>query len=111
MADMPNSLTDRRTVIAMRRESNTYTDNKPGRVPPADSPNRPELARLWLAAFRLSQKRQLRTFTYCGAKFGVVYIGESLCAMDWAWRKVLVKPPASMAALLTIAGNANGWHQ
>jgi hypothetical protein len=102
---------DRRTVIAMRRESNTYSDNRPGRVPPADSPNRPELARLWLVALRLSQKRQIRTFTYCSAKFGIVYIGEALCVMDLAWRRVLVKPPTSMAALSTILASSNRWHQ
>jgi hypothetical protein len=96
---------ERRTVIALRRESNTYSQQKPGRVPPADSPNRPELARLWFAAFLLSRKRQVRTFTYCGFKFGTIYVGDALWVMDWNWRKVLVKPPASMAALGTILGD------
>ncbi|OOV08180.1 hypothetical protein RF819_16945 [Rhodoferax fermentans] len=102
---------ERRRVFALRRESNTYSQHKPGRVPPADSPNRPELARLWFAAHQLTQKRQLRTFSYCGFRFGVVYVGESLCVLDWALRKVLVKPPGSIATLGTILGNAKVFHQ
>jgi len=97
---------ERRRVFALRRESNIYSENKPGRVPPADSPNRPELARLWFAAHMLSSKKRVRTFTYCGFKFGVVHVGDSLCVMDWAQSKVLVKPPSSMAALGSILGDS-----
>jgi hypothetical protein len=100
------SLIERRTVIALRRESVMYSQNKPGRIPPADSPNRPELARLWLAAYRHSCKRPVRTFTYYGHKFGVVYAGDALCVLDLCWRKLLVKQPTSMAALAAIVGNA-----
>ena len=104
MPAKPISLIDRKALIALRRESNTYSQTKPGRVPPADSPTRPNLAQLWLVAYRHSCKRRVRTFTHHGFKFGIVYVGESLCVMDWAWRKLLVKPPTSMATLYTIVG-------
>ncbi len=97
-----------RTVIALRRESNDYTHKKPGHVPPADSPTRPELARLWLAAHRKTCKRPVRTFTYCGGKFVVVYVGDALCVMDWAWRRLLVRPPTSMAALAAMERTDRG---
>lgn len=66
-------LTDLRTISALRRESNIYLQNKPGRVPVADSPSRPNLARLWLAAYEHVCKRPVRTFTHHGQKFGIAY--------------------------------------
>ncbi len=101
----------RRTVTALGRESNPSSQKKPGHVPPADSPNRPELARLWLAAHRHSNRRTVRTFTYCSHKFGVVYVGDALCVMDWAWRRLLVRPPTSMPALAAIVGNEKVVHR
>ncbi len=92
-------------MTALRRESNTYSQKKPGRVPPADSPNRPELARLWLAAYRHSCKCTVRTFNYCSHKFSVVYVGDALCVMDCEWCTLLVRPPTSMPALAAIVGN------
>ncbi len=91
---------------AIRRESWSYITNKPGRVPPADSRNRPELARLWVTANRLaSTRRNLRTITYCGHKFGLVYVGAtSLYVMDWNTRILLVRAPVSMANLAEIVG-------
>ena len=98
------SFAERQTVIALRRESNTYSQTKPGRVPPADSPTRPNLARLWFMAYRKLNKRPVRTFTHHGYKFGIVYVGDSLCVMDLAWARLLVKPPTSMTALHAIVG-------
>lgn len=95
----------RKITLAIRRESFDYRNKKPNRIPPADSPNRPELARLWAAAFAASIKRRnLKTFTYCGGRYGVVYVDCLLCVLDWRTRRVLVKPPASMAALAVVIG-------
>lgn len=110
MPAKPISLIDRQALIALRRESNTYSQAKPGRVPPADSRTRPNLARLWLVAYEHSCKRRVRTFTHHGFKFGIVYAGESLCVMDWEWRMLLVKPPTSMTALHAIVGTKQVQH-
>lgn len=105
MPAKPISLIDRKAVIALRHESNAYSQKKPGHVPPADSPTRPNLAWLWLAAYRKLCKRPARTFTHHGYKFGVVFVGDdSLYVMDLAMQRLLVKPPASMTALCSIAG-------
>ena len=88
------------SLQALRRESWDYLCRKPGRVPPADSPTRPALAALWKAAQCATFKRRnLRTFGYAGHRFGVVYIDYQLCVMDWGSRRVLVRPPTSLAAL------------
>lgn len=95
----------RQITHAIKCESFDYWHKKPGRIPPADSPNRPHLARLWAAAHDASYKRRnLKTFTYCGGRYGIVYVDCLLCVMDWRTRRVLVKPPASMAALAAIVG-------
>lgn len=104
MPAKPISLIDRKALIAMRRESNTYSQARPGRVPPADSRTRPNLARLWLVAYGHSCKRKVRTFTHHGSKFGIVYVGDSLCVLDFVWQRVLVKPPTSMTALYAMFG-------
>lgn len=99
----------RSTLIAIRREAWLYDGRKPGKVPPADSPNRPELARLWATAYRLSLRpRKVRTFTYHGSKFGVIYIGSALCVMEWGSRAVLVKAPSTMAALAMVLNPQRG---
>lgn len=96
-------------LVAIRRESWYYSWNKPGRVPVADSPNRPALAHLWSEAYRVAMwRRKARTFTYCGAKFGIVYIDQSLCVMNWATRAILVKAPYSLATLADMLGWK--WH-
>lgn len=106
MTAKPIGLESRRTLIALRRELIAYLQKKPRHVPPADSPSRPELARLWLAAYRATSKRRYaRTFGYCGLRFGIVFIGEDLlCVVDLQWRKLLVRPPSSMAYLVDIVG-------
>lgn len=97
------------TLLDIRRESWNYATRKPGRVPPADSPARPALARLWATAYRLSMRpRKVRTFTYHSSKFGVIYIGSALCVMDWGSRAVLVKPPSTMAALAMVLNPQRG---
>lgn len=104
MPAKPISLIDRKVIIALRNESNAYSQKKPGHIPPADSPNRPNLARLWLVASKKVGKRTVRTFTHHGLQFGIVYAGESLCVIDLRWQKILVKPPSSMTAVHRIAG-------
>ncbi len=95
------------TLIAIRRESWQYTCRKPGRVPAADSPNRPTLAWLWLAGYLAVLKRKnLRAFRFAGAKFGVVYAGQRLCIFDWVSRRVLVRSPSSREALAAVIGCA-----
>lgn len=95
------------TLIEIRRESWRYTTTKPGKVPPADSRNRPNLARLWQAAARAArQRRNARTFAYAGTRFALVYMGESLCVMELRRRAILVKPPTSQRALAELLGDA-----
>lgn len=93
-------------MIALRRELLGYLQKKPRHVPPADSPSRPELARLWLAAYHTTLKRrQAKSFGYCGLRFGIVFIGDDLlCVVDIQWRKLLVRSPSSMAYLADIVG-------
>ena len=93
------------TLIAIRRESWHYTCRKPGRVPAADSPNRPALAWLWFAGYLAVLKRKnLRAFRFAGAKFGIVYVGQRLCIFDWASRRALVRSPTSRASLSEVIG-------
>lgn len=87
-------------LIEIRRESWRYTCSKPGRVPPADSPTRPALARLWRAAHAAVSKRpNARTFMHAGWRFGVVYAGDRLYVIDWRSRAMLVRHPASLLKL------------
>lgn len=87
-------------LITLRRESWDYTIRKPGKVPPADSPSRPALAALWKAAHRaVARRRNLRTFSYSGHRFGIVFLGNQLCVLDWSTCMLLVRPPISMASL------------
>ena len=52
-------------------------------------------------AYNAAKRRpKLRTFTYCGKKFGIVYIDTQLCVMDWTHRTVLVRPPTSLTSLV-----------
>lgn len=98
---------DLETLIEVRREAWRYGCQKPGRVPAADSPNRPALARLWLAAYLATMRRRnLRTFRYAGAKFGVAYIGSKLCVFEWQTRSILVRNPSSFEALAAVIGRA-----
>lgn len=90
-------------LIEVRRELWRYTSNKPNKAPPADSPNRPMLARLWWAAHQAIQRNaRQRTFSLWGVRFGVVYIGERLGVLDIRARLVLVLSPTSIAALAAI---------
>lgn len=102
----------RRITHAIWRESFDYLNRKPNRIPPADSPTRPQLARLWVVAFKAANKRRkLKTFTYCGCRYGVIYLGYLLCVLDWRTRRVLVRPPLSMTALGEIIGNHQAVYQ
>lgn len=90
-------------VIAARRELWLYQSDKPNKVPPADSPNRPALARLWWACHQSVKRRpKLRTFTYCGVRFGVVYVGNRLGVLWLERREVMVLSPGSQDALAAI---------
>lgn len=96
-------------LTALRRESWDYSSRKPGRVPPADSPTRPALASLWMAAHvAATKRRRLRTFKYAGHKFGVVYLDDLLYVMDWGRRRLLVRPPTSFAALHDVLNSQRG---
>ena len=90
-------------LVAIRREAWDYAARRPGKVPPADSPSRPHLLNLWHAAhLAASKKRTLKTFTYAGFKFGVVYWDRSLCVLDLGTCNVLVRAPASLPYLLSL---------
>lgn len=93
----------------IRFEAWEYAQRKPGRVPPADSPNRPALARIWRAAYLVAAKRRrVRTFTYEGNRFGVVYMGNQLCVMDLDTQRILVRPPTSSVVLKKVLGSQQG---
>ena len=90
-------------LVQIRREAWDYAARRPGKVPPADSPSRPHLLNLWHAAYQATLKRpNLKTFTYLGYKFGVVYWDRSLCVLDLGTCNVLVRAPASLTYLLSL---------
>ena len=90
-------------LVRIRHESWAYTCDRPNRLPPADSPNRPALARLWWAAHQARQRRpNMRTFKHHGTRFAVVYVGQRLGVLDIASCRVLVLSPTSLAALLAM---------
>ncbi len=90
-------------LIEIQRELWRYSDKKPNRAPPADSPNRPRLARLWWAAYQATQRNpQQRTFKLWGIRFGLVFVGERLGVLDIRERRILVLSPGSMAVLSEI---------
>lgn len=99
-------------IIAARRELWLYQLEKPTRVPPADSPNRPALARLWWACDQAVKRRpKLRTFTYSGVRFGVVYVGTRLGVVDLGGLRVMVLAPGSqhtLVAMLSQQGSSHG---
>lgn len=98
-------------LVAARRELWQYQSNKPNKVPPADSPNRPALARLWWACYLARKRRpKLRTFTYCGIRFGVVYVGNRLGVLGLELRQVMVLAPGSQYALATILNQQGASH-
>lgn len=98
-------------VIAARRELWLYQHDKTNKVPPADSPNRPALARLWWACYQSVKRRpKLRTFTYCGVRFGVVYVGNRLGVLGLERREVMVLSPGSHYALATILHQQGSGH-
>lgn len=89
------------TLEAIRREAQDYSTRKPGKVPPADSPSRPHLARLWSVAYLASIKRRgVKTVKYAGLRFGVVYWDRSLCIFDLGTREILVRQPNSILSLM-----------
>ncbi|MBP8019398.1 MAG: hypothetical protein KAY82_05125 [Hylemonella sp.] len=90
-------------LVRIRHEAWSYGCKKPNKAPPADSLNRPTLARLWWVAHQALRRRpKQRTFKLHGARFAVVYVGDRLGVIDIAPRKLLVLAPTSMAALASI---------
>ena len=90
-------------LVDIQREYSLYIAQKPGKIPPADSPNRPALARLWIVAHDVVTRRpKARTFGYAACRFGIVLVGGGLCVVDLSWRAVLVRPPTSMQSLRAI---------
>lgn len=105
---MPSAAADRENaaLMAIRRESWLYVSNKPGKVPPADSPSRPYLAQLWRTGHDAATRRpNARTFSHAGWKFGIVYLDQRLYVIDWQTRRILVRPPTSMEALGAVLGS------
>lgn len=94
------------TLVGIRREAWDYATRKPGKVPPADSPSRPHLARLWrLAHMATTKRRNVKTLSYAGLRFGVVYWDRSLCVFDLGTRNILVRQPTSMLSLMDVLHN------
>ena len=94
------------TLEAVRREARDYATRKPGKVPPADSPSRPHLARLWrLAHVATTKRRNAKTFSYAGLRFGVVYLDRSLCVFDMGTREILVRQPTALLSLMDVLRN------
>ena len=78
-------------VVEIRRELWRYQSNKPNKVPPADLPNCQALARFWWACFQSTKRKpRLRTFTYCGVHFGVVFVGNRMGVMSLESRLLFV---------------------
>ena len=100
---------DHATLAAIRREVWQYQSKKPGRVPPADSPNRPYSAWLWNKANAVIHSRpKARTFTYVGYKFQLVWMAGQLCVLDLCTRQLLVKTPTSHKALHKVLAEYGG---
>lgn len=93
-------------LVRIRREAWDYATRKPGKVPPADSPSRPHLARLWrLAYVATTKRRNVKTLSYAGLRFGVVFWDDSLCVFDLGTRNILVRQPTSMLSLMDVLRN------
>ena len=100
---MPPPVKGQDVLIAVRREAWRYVSNKPGKLPPADSPSRPHLARLWHRAHQAVKKRRnAKTVSYQGHRFGIVYMDASLCVFDLDTRSILVRHPTSLASLFDV---------
>ena len=100
---MATPIDQRATLIEIRREAWHYASRKPGKVPPADSPSRPHLAKLWHLAFRATQRRRrLRTFKHAGWRFGIAFVQNQLCVFDWETQELLVRHPGSMESLAEV---------
>lgn len=81
-------------IESIRRESWKYSIQKPDRVPPANSPSRPALAKLWETAQKaLGHVSDVKTFNHCGHEFGIFYLGETPCVVDMETRHILVRSP------------------
>ncbi len=93
------------TLVALRREAWDFAIRRPGKVPPANSPSRPQLLRLWHAAYlAASKRRNVKTFTYAGLRFGVIYWDRNLCVLDLRTHNVLVRHPTSLSHLAELLG-------
>lgn len=93
-------------LVRIRREARDYATRKPGKVPPADSPSRPHLARLWrMAQVATTKRRNAKTFSYAGLRFGVVYLDRSLCVFDMGTREILVRHPTALLSLMDVLRN------
>ncbi len=76
------------------RESNAYTVNKPHRIPPSDSPNRPVLEWLYkYAVWVRSNRPNAKQFTYEGVRYAIVWTGGRMCVMHVRTASVLVGAP------------------
>lgn len=97
------------TREAISRETRDYAARKPGKVPPADSPSRPHLARLWSRAHVATAKRRnVKSISYAGLRFGVVYWDRSLCVFDMGTREILVRQPTAIDSLMNLLRSLDG---
>lgn len=88
------------TRHAIRREAWVYAMRKPGKVAPADSTSRPQLAWLWYFAYQaVLRQPDARSFAYAGATFGIVLAAGVPHVYDWDTRELLVRPPNSFEVL------------
>lgn len=95
-SQMGGKRSDADELESIRRELMEYAIQKPGRVPSADSPNRPALGRLWKAAdAATSNNRRQCVFKYLGCDFLIVYMGGRMAVLDLRTHNIVVRAPFS----------------
>ena len=92
-----------KVLTTLQEETRLYNCKEKIRVPPADSPNRPALERLWRDAYLTVHKNnQAKTFSFRGIEFGIVWFGDLLAVMCPQSHKILVKAPRTEDATMKL---------
>lgn len=82
------------TLERVMQESDAYLKEKPKKVPPANSPNRPTLEKLFQHAVSLYDRNPKGLyFTIEGVKYGIVFMGYMLAVMHMETHRILVRAP------------------
>lgn len=82
------------TIAKALRESDAYRAIKSRAVPPADSPNRPTLERLYRYAVSVRDRNpKALHFSIEGVRYDIVWEGYRLCVMHKDTNRVLVGAP------------------